>query len=425
MASGDGDGSSVGGQADVDEVRVLTASPPRLPRVVVIDDEPGIRNLLTMFAEEIGFDAAAADSYAAFQELIEIQTDAVVVDLRMPDVDGLEVIRFLASRQTTAALILTSGYDARVLRSAERLAKARGLRVAGTLSKPFSIDTVQELLEKAASLSGAAAGAAQHEITSGDLRKAIQEEELVLHYQPKVDLSTHTLVGVEALARWNHPALGMISPAVFIPLAEESGLIDPLTDWVLREALEQARQWREVGMDIRMSVNCSMHTLQDLGFAGRVEKMAREAGLPLEKLVLEVTETALAGDATAPLEVLTRLALKGAALSIDDYGTGYATLDQLDRIPFSELKIDHTFIRRAGEDEQTRIIVESSLEMAHRLGLSVVAEGVETCELWDWVEGMGCDIAQGYYIARPMPGADIASWSEDWKSRKPGTPDGD
>lgn len=420
MASNDGDSSSVVEQAEVDEVRVLTASPPRLPRVVVIDDEPGIRNLLTMFAEEIGFDAAGADSYASFQELLQIETDAVIVDLRMPDVDGLEVIRYLASRQTTAALILTSGYDARVLRSAERLAKARGLRVAGTLAKPFSIDSVQELLEKAASLSGAAAGAAEHEITSTDLRKAIQEEQLVLHYQPKVDLRAHTLIGVEALVRWNHPSLGMISPGVFIPLAEESGLIDPLTDWVLREAMEQLRQWRASGTKIRMSVNCSMHTLQDLGFSDRVERMAREAGLPLDSLVLEVTETALAGDATAPLEVLTRLALNGAAISIDDYGTGYATLDQLDRIPFSELKIDHTFIRRAGEDEQTRIIVESSLEMAHRLGLKVVAEGVETCELWDWVKGMGCDIAQGYYIARPMPGADIESWAEDWSGRDPG-----
>jgi EAL domain-containing protein (putative c-di-GMP-specific phosphodiesterase class I) len=159
-----------------------------------------------------------------------------------------------------------------------------------------------------------------------------------------------------------------------------------------------------------------MYSLQDLGFAARVEETARTAGLPLDRLVLEVTETALAGDAAAPLEVLTRLALNGVALSIDDYGTGYATLDQLDRIPFSELKIDHTFIRRSGQDEQTRIIVESSLEMAHRLGLRVVAEGVESSGLWDWVAASGCDLAQGFYIGRPMPGVELLEWAGRWSN---------
>lgn len=386
----------------------------RRPRVVVIDDEPAIRGVLVRYARRLGFTAEPADSFEAFQGLLDEETDAVVVDLRMPNVDGLEVVRHLADRGSTAALILTSGYDPRVLRSAERLAMARGLRVAGTLSKPFTIETLQQLFERVASLTQTGTTRAQAPITYEDLSQALKENQLRLHYQPKVDLRSRELVGVEALVRWEHPRLGLVSPALFVPFAEEVGLIDPLTDWVLFESMSQAARWAREGMSLRLSVNCSMRTLQDLDFSQRVVRVAQQVDWPVEQLVLEVTETALAGDVATPLEVLTRLALNGVCLSIDDFGTGYATLDQLDRFPFSELKIDHNFIRRSGADAQTRIIVESSLEMAHRLGLTVVAEGVESGDLWDWVAGCGCDLAQGYFIARPMPAADLEDWAAAW-----------
>lgn len=390
------------------------ASGARRPRVVVIDDEPAIRGVLVRYARRLGFQAEPAETFEAFQALMEEPTDAVVVDLRMPNVDGLEVVRHLADRGSTAALILTSGYDPRVLRSAERLAMTRGLRVAGTLSKPFTIETLQQLFERVASLTQGGVRRAQQRITYEDLAEGLEKNQLRLHYQPKVNLRSRELVGVEALVRWEHPKLGLVSPALFVPFAEEVGLIDPLTDWVLHESMSQAARWAADGMPLRLSVNCSMRTLQDLDFSSRVVRVAKQVDWPMEQLVLEVTETALAGDVATPLEVLTRLALNGVSLSIDDFGTGYATLDQLDKFPFSELKIDHNFIRRSGADAQTRIIVESSLEMAHRLGLMVVAEGVESGDLWDWVSGCGCDLAQGYFIARPMPGPALVEWAANW-----------
>lgn len=224
---------------------------------------------------------------------------------------------------------------------------------------------------------------------------------------------------MEALVRWHHPRDGLVFPDSFIALAEEHGLIDALTHRVLAMALQQARQWREAGLTLQMAVNISMDNLAALDFPDVVVQMAQESETALSSLVLEVTESRLMKDLRAPLDILTRLRLKRISLSIDDFGTGHSSLAQLRDIPFNELKLDRSFISGADKDPSLRAIVEATLAMAHQLGMKVVAEGVEDRADWDFLRALGCDVAQGYFIARPMLGHDIPLWHQRWQVLSP------
>jgi EAL domain-containing protein (putative c-di-GMP-specific phosphodiesterase class I) len=217
--------------------------------------------------------------------------------------------------------------------------------------------------------------------------------------------------------RWQHPQDGLVLPDQFIGTAEEHGLIDSLTRTVLTEALREARNWRTAGFDWHVSVNVSMDNLATLDFPEFIAREACVAGVPLTRLVLEVTESRLLKSLLTPLDILTRLRLKRIGLSIDDFGTGYSSLAQLRDLPFDELKVDRSFVHGAWRDASLRAIFEASLDMAHHLGLSIVAEGVEDEDDWNFLRRAGCDMAQGFLIARPMPAADLLNWMTEWNAR--------
>ena len=241
----------------------------------------------------------------------------------------------------------------------------------------------------------------------------------MLHYQPKVDLRTGALIGAEALVRWNHPVHGLVYPDRFIGLAEECGAIGPLTNWVLQASLAQLALWHQEGLPIHMAVNVSMENLRTPGFARKVSELVHHSCLSPQDLMLEVTESRIMAMSSAPLETLVRLRMQRFGLSIDDFGTGHSSLAQLRDVPFTELKIDRGFVHGARQNQLIRPILEGSLGIAQRLGLQTVAEGVETEDDWALLREFGCDIAQGYFIGRPMPGDGLHAWLADWLLKRP------
>ncbi len=244
----------------------------------------------------------------------------------------------------------------------------------------------------------------------GDLRHAVDANQLVLYYQPKVNTQTGRVSGVEALVRWDHPQHGLMYPDDFIPLAEQTGLIKTITLWVLRKALSQSRDWQQSGIDISMAVNLSARNLQDAAFPDEVADLLREFGNQLGRLRLEITETAMMADPARALDILNTLGGMGVRLSIDDFGTGYSSLAYLKQLPVAELKIDRSFIMNMTEVENDAVIVRSTIDLAHNIGLRVVAEGVEDKKTYEMLAELGCDVVQGYYISRPIPASELVRW---------------
>ncbi len=243
-----------------------------------------------------------------------------------------------------------------------------------------------------------------------ELRAAIEGNALALHYQPQVDVASGRVCGVEALVRWPHPQRGLIPPDAFIPLAEQTGLIAPLTDWVLAEAVRQGRAWQRAGLLLAVSVNLSMWNLHDPALPDRVAGLLQDHGLSPAWLRLELTESALMADTDRTMDVLARLSALGLRLAVDDFGSGYSSLAYLKTLPVDELKIDKGFVRALATDATDAAIVASTVALGHALGLRVVAEGIENQATWELLAGMGCDVAQGYHIARPLPPDALARW---------------
>jgi diguanylate cyclase (GGDEF)-like protein len=243
------------------------------------------------------------------------------------------------------------------------------------------------------------------------LRQAVSgTQELELHYQPKADLLTGQIQGVEALVRWRHPTDGLLSPAEFIPLAERTGLIGPLTVLVLREALGRLREWNKAGLSLSMAVNISPRSLLDAAFPELVGALIREYGIDPSHLELEITEDAVIADPERATTVLSALAELGVVLAVDDFGTGHASMSYLKNLPVHVLKIDQSFVRDMATEPIDGVIVRSCIDLGHNLNLTVVAEGVEDAATWDQLTRLGCQQAQGYYLARPMPAAALLVW---------------
>ena len=392
-------------------------------KLFIVDDDAQTCNLLRTIASEV---FTCVDTYQdgrVFLQQTLNEQDVILLDLMMPDMDGVEVIRHLAKNQVKATLILISGYDRGVLHSAEALAQDHGLRVAGNFTKPISINELKKLLVSLyASIN-------MQDITTeniiqtqslntvftfipneDDLRNAIAQKQLVLYYQPQVNLAKQTLVGVEALVRWLHPTYGLIYPDKFITLAEKSGLIEQLTEEVINLAVAQSQQWQEQAINIKISINLSAQNITSLLLPEQLGKLVQQFKLDPSMFVFEVTESALMGNIITSLDILTRLRLKGFQLSIDDFGTGFSSLSQLHKIPFTELKIDQSFVFNVMNDSESRAIVETCVMLGHKLNMEVVAEGIENKATFDCLLEMGCDIAQGYYIAKPMPADELKTW---------------
>ncbi len=250
-------------------------------------------------------------------------------------------------------------------------------------------------------------------VLMGELRQAIDHGQMILFYQPKIDLRTRRIGGVEALVRWRHPERGMIPPDQFISMAERSGLIRPLTLWVLDAALAQCRAWRDAGWDLSVAVNLSARNLHDPDLPDQVTQRLRVHGVPPSLLEIEITESVIMIDPARAMEALTRLSRFGVRISIDDFGTGYSSLGYLKKLPVNQVKIDKSFIMDMEHNPDDAVIVRSTIDLAHNLSLQVVAEGVENRAILDRLAGLGCDAAQGYYIARPIPAEELSRWLGD------------
>jgi EAL domain-containing protein (putative c-di-GMP-specific phosphodiesterase class I) len=243
-----------------------------------------------------------------------------------------------------------------------------------------------------------------------ELRRAIDENQLVLHYQPKARLSDGGVGSVEALVRWEHPDRGLVFPDAFIPQAEDTGLMKPLTMYVLNAALRQVKEWQAAGLDLAVSVNLATRNLIDAGFPQDVASALADAGVDASRLELEITESTMLEDPARTKVVLDALHALGIRLSIDDFGTGYSSLAYLRQLPVSEIKIDRSFVMSMHACKDDAVIVRSTVDLGRNLGLEVVAEGVETAEAWAELAALGCELAQGYYLSRPMPADDVVAW---------------
>lgn len=394
-------------------------------KILILDDEPFMHKLLVRMLANLGYtQVSTCDNGHVALELIDSPNDCpnlILLDLNMPKMDGLEFVRHLVERNYIGSLIFISGEDERMQQSAEKLARAHKITVLGHLHKPATPEGLAALIGKLALPPQHAPRAVSKTYGADELRAGIAGGELVNYYQPKVMTATGHVMGVEALVRWRHPQDGIVLPDQFIGVAEEHGLIDDLTRVVLISAFAQAKLWQESGLMLQMSVNLSMDNLASLDFLDLIVDLAAKAGVPPQMVDLEVTETRLMGDLRTPLEILSRLRLKRFRISIDDFGIGHSSLAQLRDIPFDELKIDQSFVHGACSNERLRAMFDSSLGLAKQLRMGVVAEGVEDQADWDFVRNRGCDIAQGYFIARPMPAANIPAWIQSWHQTYPRT----
>ena len=253
-------------------------------------------------------------------------------------------------------------------------------------------------------------GADDRMALQGELRQAIAGNELVLHYQPKIDFSAAQVSGVEALVRWQHPVHGLMAPDKFISLAEQTGLIKPLTKWVLKTALRQYEEWYRTGLILSMSINVSAISIQDPEFPDQMASMLEDFDVPISQIELEITETAVMSEPVRAVECIRKLSALGFQVAIDDFGTGYSSMAYLKELLVAKIKIDKSFVKDMATNHSDAVIVRSTVELGHNLGLKVVAEGVEDQAAWDKLKGLGCDSAQGYYMSRPLPSPDFLDW---------------
>jgi EAL domain-containing protein (putative c-di-GMP-specific phosphodiesterase class I)/ActR/RegA family two-component response regulator len=394
---------------------------PRRPAILMVDDDPFLLGLQARLLRAMGYGdiATAADAEAALA-LVQSgsdHVDVVICDLNMPGMDGIEFLQRLNGRGSRCSVVLLSGEGARILHTVQKLLGGGRLVILGALEKPAGRDALRAVLDCWSPPAAEAPAPALLKVTAADLQRAHDEDEWLLHYQPKVDLRTGDVCGVEALMRWQHPQHGLLLPDLFIGVAEDCGAIDALTDWVLRTAMRQRTQWQAAGTAVAMAVNLSMDNLRTPGFAARVGAMARAAGVAPQDMVLEITESRLMSPLPAPLESLVRLRLQRFGLSIDDFGTGHSSLAQLRDVPFTELKVDRSFVQAARHNQITRPMLEGSLGIARKLGMRSVAEGVETEDDWHLLRELGCDLAQGWFIGRPMLADRLPGWIAQWQSR--------
>ncbi len=392
-------------------------------KVLVIDDQSHVRNWVRTVLKGGGIlDVTEASNGGEGLSAVTqpgAWFDLILCDLRMPERDGIETIRAFAALGLESAIAIMSVEEERVVETAGMLAEAQGLRLLGTVPKPLTPEKLEGLLKLMRDVVPARREDAKM-APEADLTNAFIRQELQLVYQPKIWMRTGKFAGVESLVRWKHPALGLFQPNSFVPMMEGSEeLSASLTDFSLRESIACVGRWREAGRDLRVAVNLSARAFDRLDLPERINAICLEHKVEPECITLELTETYVARDAVRLIDVATRLRLKGFTLSIDDFGTGQSGLSKLQKLPFNELKIDRQFVNGCAQSTTQRSVVEASLALARSLKMVSVAEGVQTRPDWDLLNQLGCDVMQGYFIARPMSEEGLEAWAMQWTLREP------
>jgi EAL domain-containing protein (putative c-di-GMP-specific phosphodiesterase class I)/ActR/RegA family two-component response regulator len=393
----------------------------RHDRVLVLDDDAFMLSLLGQMLARLGYQDVStftrgADAVTALTRDPQA-FDLILCDLQMPEMDGVEFVRHLVESRYTGALVLVSGEDSRILEAAETLAKAHSLQVLGTLRKPPDPGALATVLARLGPKTGAATGTYQIQYSRSDLQRALSARQFVAYYQPKINITTGDLTGVECLVRWQNPHEGLRLPGRFLPSIEAHGLMDALTELVITTAMQDAQRWRRAGLDISVAVNVSMSSLTNLAFPEFIAETAQALEMPLNRLILEVTETQLMQNVVAAYEILTRLRLKRVGLAIDDFGVGHSSLAKLRDLPFNELKIDRGFVHGACRNESLAVFLKASISLARQLGISTVAEGVEDLDDWTFLRATACEQVQGWFIAKAMPASELGTWASSWDDR--------
>lgn len=379
-------------------------------RMLVIDDEEDICDLIAEIGMRRGLDVRTlSNPENVLAMLTSFTPEFIMLDLMMPNTDGVELLRLLAEHVKDAKLCLISGSDTRVLNSARRLGSAHGLNVIAALEKPLNMSVLGSLFDQIA--------AGGQDAAAPNLAQAIASGQFTLHYQPVIHMATREVKGAEALARWTHPNRGMLLPDAFLEQVVNDGLMQALTDVVVETSMKQVAKWHGTGEKLTLSMNVTASTLLDLNLPDRISELCRQHAIPTEKLILEVTETEAMRDVTRTMDVLLRMRIRNIGVSIDDFGTGHSSLRELQRMPFSEMKIDKSFVIEMAKNKDCAVIVNSIIDLAHNLGLKAVAEGVEDIHIWRMLEEKGCDYAQGFYMGKPMPANEFDVWLKNWRAK--------
>jgi EAL domain-containing protein (putative c-di-GMP-specific phosphodiesterase class I)/AmiR/NasT family two-component response regulator len=400
----------------------LPTEPNRSPSILILDDDAFMLEMLSQMLHHMGYDTVV--SFNSAQDALKLLlqkdqvVDVIICDLNMPGMDGIEFLHVLNTSPFRSSVILLSGEGARIMHTVQKLMDSGRVAILGSLEKPTGQVALRALLDCWKPLAAKRSARMPLAISASEVEIANRKRQWVLHYQPKVNLKTGDLSGMEALVRWNHPDHGLVYPDSFVGVAEDCGAIDALTEWVLAEAMQQQVSWQNEGLKVKMAINVSMQNLSAADFANRVETIARDSHASPQNIVLEITESRLMSPSPVPLESLIRLRLQRFSLSIDDFGTGHSSLAQLRDVPFTELKVDRGFVHGARFNQVIRPILEGSIGIAKRLGMTSVAEGVETEEDWNLLREIDCDLAQGYFIAKPMAADKVPQWLALWRTRQ-------
>jgi EAL domain-containing protein (putative c-di-GMP-specific phosphodiesterase class I) len=382
--------------------------------VLVVEDSVVQRRHMVSLLEGLGFSQVleASDGQEALTLLAGRDGEALyllITDVDMPGMDGIELIGRLSESLQVQNLIVTSARDPRMLETVESIcAEDQQMRLLGTVPKPVSAAGLAALLKPPSQRAGNG-GLKIFEPDAAEIARALAEREFLPYFQPKVAIATGRLKGIEALARWQHPSHGLLSPFVFIPALEGTPMMAGFTLLMVEQSLEKLSRWLRAMPSLTLSLNLSADNLADRGFVDRLVELVNMHEIEPASLIWEVTETMLMSKHS--LANLARLGLKGFGLSMDDYGVGYSSMQTLSRSPFTELKIDRQFVNGAAERANRRAILNSALDMGRSLRISTVAEGVETLADWQLLSDLGCDVAQGYLLARPMPAEELMSWN--------------
>ncbi|MEO8006564.1 MAG: EAL domain-containing response regulator [Betaproteobacteria bacterium] len=382
--------------------------------ILTFEPDPNSQDLLRGVAERLGCEHVETDSPQGLHDVLAMRRPTIaILALDGPETDGFSALHAVAEQGSKPATLLVGAMSPKVLSGARRMAEGRGLPVVGVQSRPLDAFAVEQLLTPYL--------ASAPPISTSELETALHEHQLILQYLPKCSITSGTpsILGVEALLRWQHPRRGLLHPGQFLSAFEDRDLMLQLTDLVMSEAVRQAGQWRARGLSLELIVNLSPTLVRDAAFPERLAMLMREYDFPPKQLMLDVTESPSNHDRELILDVFTRLRILGVGLSLDNFGTGYSSLTELYRMPFSEIKVDHTLLADVPHEREARLIVKAITNLARSLQLSVCAEGIESRHMFDFAKASGFDTAQGRFFSDAVDASGVENLIKGWPTTGP------